>query len=112
MPRKKTSETKLDKTLDILDKKVEARGKAVLAEHDLTGEIVQLIADARAAGGTMPQIREHVKRMDPKTRTYKPISRQLLDYTLAVHEGRRPARTTRESRKSKASINVEALQSS
>lgn len=110
MPRKKTGDAPLDKVLEILDKKVEARGKAVLAEYDLTAEIVQLVSDARRAGATMPQIRERVKRMDPKTRTYKPISRQLLDYTLAVHEGRRPARTTRESRKAKPSINVEALQ--
>lgn len=90
--------TPAQRLLEQIDKKVEQRGKAVLAELDATAEIARLTSEARAHGATMVELTQHVRRMDKRERRLKPVTRQALDTMLAVHEERRPARTTRASR--------------
>jgi hypothetical protein len=107
-------EDPLTKILRELDKKVDQRGKAVLADVDLSADIVRLASQARKHGATMPELAARVKRMDRKERVLKPITRQAMDAAMAVKENRRPARTTRESRKRRppkpaGTINAEAL---
>lgn len=102
--------------LKAIDKEVEARGKAVLAELDHTAKITQLVSEARRAGVAMSELTQHVQRMDKRERELKPITRQAIDTMVAVHEQRRPARTTRASRRRRepksepaGKINTDAL---
>jgi urease gamma subunit len=109
-----TKEKTAEALLKEIDKKVAARGKAILAELDATAEITQLVSEARRKGVTMSELSQHVQRMDKRERKLKPVTRQALDTMIAVHEQRRPARTTRTSRRARNSepagkINMDAL---
>jgi len=106
--------TPLEKLLSQVDKHVEARGKAVLAEVDATAEIARLTSEARKQGASMPELTQHVRRMDRKTRQLVPVTRQAIDIMLATFEERRKPRTTRASRKRRTAepagkINADAL---
>lgn len=116
MPRKKTTENySLERLYELLDEQSAARGAAVLAAEDATAEIARFAAEARRKGATMPELRQHVRKMDVKTRKMTPISRQFLNTMIAVHEKRAVPKTTRASRRSLASqspagqLNAEAL---
>lgn len=104
MPRKKKADNELEnmpleRILEVIDAKVQARGEAVLARVDLSREIAQLVSEARRQGATMPELAQRVKRMDERERALKTVSRQALDTMLAVEEKRREPRTTRASRR-------------
>lgn len=114
--KKKTEDQPLERILELIDEQVKARGEAALAELDATDRIAELTSEARRKGATMPQLAERVKRMDKNDRKLKPVTRQALDNMLAVHEGRREARTTRASRRRRnaepaagGGVNLEAL---
>lgn len=114
-PKKKPEETPLERLLELLDEQVKARHDHALAERAATAEIVRLSAEARAKGATMPQLLEHVKRVD-KEGNLVAMTRQNLDNMLAVHDQRREPRTTRASRRRReesapagGTLNVEAL---
>jgi hypothetical protein len=114
MARKtKKEDTPLERLLELIDEKVQARGQSVIAELDATEEITKLASEARRKGATMSELTQHVKRMDRSDRTLKPVTRQAIDMMIAVHEQRRPARTTRASRRRREEpvgrINAEAL---
>lgn len=117
MPRKKKADNELEnmpleRILEVIDAKVQARGEAVLARVDLSREIAQLVSEARRQGATMPELAARVKKMDVKERKLKPVTRQAIDTRLAVHEDRREPRTTRASRRRRepaGTINAEAL---
>jgi hypothetical protein len=112
MPRQKKEEMPLDRVLALIDEKVKKAGRHTLAAHDLNEEITPLVSEARRQGATMPELAARVQRMDVKTRKLKPVTRQAIDTRLAVHEERRPARTTRASRRPReaaGTINSEAL---
>ena len=114
MPRKKKNEEQpLERLLELIDEQVEIRGKAELIEADASARIAELVSEARRRGCPMPELTQRVKRMDKKERVLKPVSRQALDTTIAVHEKRRPARTTRASRRRQDDVggvlDVEAL---
>jgi hypothetical protein len=96
-----TKEKTADALLKEIDKKVAARGKVVVSELDLTEEITKLVSEARRKGVTMSELTQHVQRMDKRERKLKPVTRQALDTMIAVHEQRRPARTTRASRRAR-----------
>jgi len=119
MPAAKTKrkttkkDTPLERILELIDEEVKDRGDAVLAIEDATARIAKLASEARKKGATMAQLTERIKRMDKNDRKLKPITRQAVDTMVAVHDKRRPARTTRASRRRReeaGKINVDALQ--
>lgn len=118
MPRRKKTQDEdqpLERVLELLDAKVEERGKAVLAELEATTEIARLTSEARRKGATMAQLTQHVKRMDRRQRKLVSVTRQALDVMLATFEERREPRTTRASRRRRdpevgAGINAEVFQ--
>lgn len=110
---RKKEDTPLERLLELIDDKVHARGQAVLAELDATEEITRLAAEARRKGALMSDLSQRVKVMDRRERVLRPVTRQAVDTLIAVHEGRRPARTTRASRRRRepaaGKLNLEAL---
>lgn len=112
MARKpKKEDTPLERLLELIDERVKARGEAVIAELDATEEITKLASEARRKGATMSELTQRVQRMDKHDRELRPVTRQAIDTMIAVHEKRRPARTTRASRRRREAgkINVDAL---
>jgi hypothetical protein len=73
------------------------------------------MATKEKTADAMSELTQHVQRMDKRERKLKPVTRQALDTMIAVHEQRRPARTTRASRRARGEapsagkINVDAL---
>lgn len=112
--KKKTEDTPLEKLLELIDERVKARGDAVIAELDATEEITRLATEARRKGATMSELTRRVQRMDKRERVLKSVTRQAIDTMIAVHEERRPAKTTRASRRRRVEepagkLNQEAL---
>jgi hypothetical protein len=118
MPRgtRKEEENPLWRLLEMIDDQVELRQEHAVAERAATAEIVRLSAEARDKGATMPQLLEHVKRVD-KEGNLVAMSRQNLDTMLAGHTQRREPKTTRASRRRRGDdestaggrLNVDAL---
>src|SRR4051812_15067638 len=112
MPRKKKEVPPLERVLELIDEQVKARGAAVVAELDATDEITRLATEARRQGPSMSELTQRVRRMARKARKLAPVTRQAIDNMIAVHENRRPARTTRASRRKRepaGQLNAEAL---
>lgn len=98
----------VDRILKLIDTKVTAQGKHLLAAEDLTGEITNLAIAARKHGVSAAELTKHIKRMDKNTRKMVPMTRQAIDLRLGVAEGRREPRTTRASRQPKPAGQVDA----
>jgi hypothetical protein len=84
----------------------------VVTELDATEEITRLAAEARRQGASMSELTQRVQRLDRNDRKLVPVTRQAIDNMIAVHEKRRPARTTRASRRRRepaGQLNAEAL---
>jgi hypothetical protein len=111
--RKKKEAPPLERVLELIDEKVKEAGDHTLAAHDLNDEITKLASEARRQGASMSELTQRVRKMDVKDRALKPVPRQAVDNRLAVHENRRPARTTRASRRKRepaGQLNAAALQ--
>jgi hypothetical protein len=107
-------DTPVEKLLELIDEQVKLRGDAVLAIEDTTAKIAELASEARRKGAPMVDLVKHVQRMDKNDRKLKPVTRQAVDTMLAVHERRRPPKTTRASRRKSdpeqaGSLNLDAL---
>jgi hypothetical protein len=102
----------LERVLELIDEKVEQRAQHERSEIVLTASIAELAEEARRHGATMPQLTQHVRRLDRSSGEVRPITRQALAVMLARKDGR--ARTTRESRRRRDAepagrVNMDAL---
>lgn len=101
MVHQKIEDMPLDRLFKELDKQVQARGKAVLAERDTTEEIKRVAVELSRREVPMREIGQHVKRMNAETRKLEPVSRQAIALMLAIVQGRREpdTRGARRARK-------------
>jgi hypothetical protein len=103
--RKKIEDMPLERLFEELDKQVQDRGQAVLAERDTTEEIKRVAVELSRREVPMREIGQHVKRMNPETRKLEPVSRQAIALMLAIVQGRREpdTRGARRRRQEQAS---------